>query len=126
MLTTSGYPGRMGGLARIERGFGRRRWPRHLVGMPARLIVPENTWQVMLDNLSQGGARITLAEPCEFVVCVLRWMDQHAFADVIWREELSVGLQFDKPISAAAVETALLYAEQHAAIWGRSEGLRTC
>ena len=113
MLTMSAYSGPMGGLARIEHGFGRRRWPRHLVGMPARLIVPESSYPVELDDLSQGGARITLNEPYEFVVCVLRWMDRHAFADVAWRDGLSVGLQFDKPIPAEAVETTILYATAH-------------
>ena len=117
----------MGGLARIEPGFGRRRWVRHQVGMPARLIVPECTYPVVLDVLSQGGAGIVLPEPYEFVVCVLRWMDRHAFADVVWREGLSVGLQFDKLIPAEAVEATRLYAAQN---WNRTPqadpGLRRC
>jgi hypothetical protein len=117
----------MGKLARIERGFGRRLWPRHLVGMPARMITPDRTCAVTLDNLSQRGARITLPETCEFVVGVLRWMDQHAFADVVWRDGLAIGLQFDKPIPAEAVEATRLYAEQHAARERQGEpGLRRC
>ena len=116
----------MGGWVHAEHGFGRRRWPRHLVGMPARLIVPESTYPVMLDSLSQGGARITLPEPYEFVVAVLRWMDRHAFADVVWRDGLAVGLQFDKPIPAEALDAALRYAEQNAAHERRAIGLRLC
>jgi hypothetical protein len=100
----------MAGLALTGHGFGRRRWPRHLVGMPARLIVPESTYRVLIDDLSQGGARITLLEPCEFVVGVLRWMDRHAFADVAWRDGLAVGLQFDKPIPAEVLDATILYA----------------
>jgi hypothetical protein len=117
----------MGGLARIEPGFGRRRWVRRQVGMPARLIVPESTYPVVLEVLSQGGAGIVLPEPYDFVVCVLRWMDRHAFADVVWREGLSVGLQFDKPIPADAVEATRLYALQNwTATSGEETGLRRC
>ena len=123
----SAYAGGMGGLARIEHGFGRRLWPRHLVGMPARLIVPESTYPVLLDDLSQSGARITLPEPYAFVVGVLRWMDRHAFADVMWRDGLSVGLQFDKPIPEDVVEATILYATAHSAQVGRAEpALRCC
>ena len=66
---------------------------------------------VVLENMSLGGARVMLAAPDEFVVCVLRWMDYHAFADVVWREDLAVGLQFDKPLSLAMLEATRLYAE---------------
>ena len=103
----------MGETARIERGFGRRRSPRLRLGMPARLIVPDRTCPVVLENLSADGAGITLPEPCEFVVCVLRWMDQHAFADVAWRDGLAAGLRFDRPIPADVVETTILYAMEH-------------
>jgi hypothetical protein len=101
----------MGETARIAPGFGRRRWTRLQLGMPARLIMPDGTVPVVLENMSLGGARIMLAVPDEFVVCVLRWMDYHAFADVVWREDLSVGLQFDKPLSLAMLEATRLYAE---------------
>lgn len=117
----------MRGQARAECGFGRRRWTRYRVGMPARLITPEGTCAVVLDDLSQGGARITLAEPCDFVVCVLRWVDRHAFADVAWRDGLAVGLQFDKPIAADTVETTWLYAaEQWARVRPSELSLRRC
>ena len=119
--------GTMGGSVKTEHGFGRRRWPRHLVGVPARLIVPESTYPVLLDDLSQGGARIALPEPYEFVVCVLRWMDHHAFADVAWRDGLAVGLQFDKPISEELVEATILYATAHCALARPNEvSLRRC
>ena len=113
----------MGETARIERGFGRRRSPRLRLGMPARLIVPERTCPVVLENLSAEGAGITLPEPGEFVVCVLRWMDQHAFAEVVWREGFSVGLKFDQPITAETLEATRIYASQH---WAAELALRRC
>ena len=95
----------------VVQRFGRRRYPRLQLGMPARLIMPDGTVPVVLENLSLGGARVALAEPGNFVVCVLRWMDYHAFADVAWRDELAVGLQFDKPLSLAMLEATRVYAQ---------------
>ena len=101
----------MGETARIALGFGRRLWPRLQLGMPARLIVPDGTVPIVLENLSMGGARITLPAPHDFVVCVLRWMDYQGFADVVWHEDLAVGLQFDKPLSLAMLEATRVYAQ---------------
>jgi hypothetical protein len=110
-------------MVQIARGFGRRRSPRLRLGMPARLITPERSCPIVLENLTVDGAGVTLPEPSEFMVCVLRWMDNHAFADVVWREGFSVGLQFDKPIPAETLEATRLYANQH---WGPELALRRC
>ena len=72
--------------------------------MPARLITLDRTFSVVLDDLSQIGARITLPASHDFVVGVLRWMDYHAFADVRWREGLAVGLEFASPLEAEVLE----------------------
>ena len=97
----------------MERGFGRRSAPRLPLRMPARLIVPDRTCPVVLEDLSARGASVTLPEACEFVVGVLRWMDRHAFAEVAWREGLSLGLQFDRPLTAEVLEATRLYAREH-------------
>lgn len=94
----------MGGLARIEQGFGCRRSPRLRLGMRARLMTLERTYPVVLEDLAESGARITLPATDDFVVCVLRWMDYQVFADVAWRDGLDVGLRFDKPISARMLQ----------------------
>ena len=83
--------------------------------MPARLVTLDRTYPVTLENLSQGGAKITLPVADDFVVGVLRWMDYHAFADVAWRDELAVGLQFDKPIAVEMLEATGLYFWDHLA-----------
>jgi hypothetical protein len=90
--------------------FGRREHPRFAIGLPARLIVPEGTLAVVLDDLSLGGARVTLPEPHAFAVCVLRWMDHHCFAEVRWRHELAVGLRFDRPLGPEVLARSCHYA----------------
>ena len=85
--------------ARIEHWICRRQAPRFRLGMPARLITLERHLHVVLDDLSEGGAKVTLPEPHAFTVCVLRWLDYHAFAEVRWMREQVVGLQFASAIS---------------------------
>jgi len=99
----------MGEISLIAQGFGRRKSPRLRLDMPARLVTLDRTYPVVLENLSEGGARITLPVADVAVVGVLRWMDFHAFADVVWREGLSVGLQFDTPISLEMLEATQTY-----------------
>jgi hypothetical protein len=101
----------MGESARILRSFGRREFPRFRLGLPARLIVPDGTLVVVLDDLSLGGARVALPEENPFTVCVLRWMDHHCFAEVRWRHENAVGLQFDKLLAAEVLARSCHYAQ---------------
>jgi hypothetical protein len=105
----------MGQPERILPSFGRRQYPRFPLGMPARLIVPDGTLVVVLDDLSLGGARVTLPEAHAFTVCVLRWMDHHCFAEVRWREGLAVGLQFDRLLDAGTLARTCHYARGQAA-----------
>lgn len=78
--------------------------------MPARLITLERHLNVVLDDLSEGGASLTLPVPHPFTVCVLKWMDYHAFAEVRWVRDRSIGLQFAKPIPTATLEHTILHA----------------
>ena len=117
----------MGETAINAQWFGRRQAPRFRLGMQARLITPDRTFSVVLDDLSERGAKITLPVPHDFVVGVLRWMDFHAFADVRWCEGLSIGLEFAAPLDGAVLEDTRLYApdlvtqlKQHA------PGARSC
>jgi hypothetical protein len=91
---------RMEQTARVEHWICRRQAPRFRLDMPARLITLERHLTVEVEDLSESGARIALPVPHAFGVCVLRWMDFHAFAEVKWMRELVVGLQFASPISA--------------------------
>ena len=89
--------------ALVEHWICRRQAPRFRVDMSARLITLERHLTVEIDDLSESGARITLPVPHTFGVCVLKWMDFHAFAEVSWMRDLVVGLHFANPISAEAL-----------------------
>ena len=100
----------MGQPVRLLRSFGRREHPRFPIGVPARLIVPDGTLAVVLDDLSLGGARVTLPAAHPFTVCVLRWLDHHCFAEVRWCEDLAVGLQFDRLLDPEVLARSCHYA----------------
>ena len=93
--------------ARIEHWICRRQAPRLRIGMPARLITLERHLTVVIEELSEGGARIALPQPHAFTVCVLKWLDFHAFAEIRWVRDRSVGLQFPGPISAETIAQTL-------------------
>jgi hypothetical protein len=78
--------------------------------MPARLITLERHLHVKLEDLSEGGAKVTLREPHAFTVCVLKWMDYHAFAEVRWMRETVVGLQFASPLAPETLAETCRYA----------------
>ncbi len=96
--------------ALIEHWMCRRQTPRFRLGMPARLITLERHLDVVLEDLSENGAKITLPVPHVFTVGVLKWMDCHAFAEVAWARDLSVGLQFSATISADELARTVHYA----------------
>jgi hypothetical protein len=100
----------MNQIARIEHQLCRRQAPRFRLDVPARLITLEKHLDVLLEDLSEMGAKVTLSEPHVFPVCVLKWMDHHAFADVRWMDGRVVGLQFASAISATTLEQTVRYA----------------
>ena len=87
-------------IAPIEHWICRRQAPRFRPGLPARLITLERHLTVVLENLSEGGANIALPVPHVFAVCVIKWLDFHAFAEASWIDGCVVGLQFSTPLSA--------------------------
>lgn len=96
--------------ARIEHWICRRQAPRFRLGMSARLITLERHLTVVLEDLSESGAKLALPAPHAFTVCVVKWLDFHAFAEVRWMRESIVGLQFPSPLSAETIEQTLRYA----------------
>ena len=96
--------------ASIQHWIDRRQAPRFRLGMAARLITLEKHLDVVLEDLSEAGAKITLPEPHTFPVCVLKWMDHHAFAEVRWTRGHVVGLQFASPIPAEWLEQTIEHA----------------
>ena len=98
--------------ARIEHWICRRQVPRFRLGLTARLITLERHLTVRLEDLSEGGARVTLPVPHEFGVCVLKWADFHAFAEVRWMRDLVVGLEFSAPVPPETLAETLRHAPQ--------------
>ncbi len=96
--------------ARLDHWICRRQAPRFRLGMHARLITLERHMTVRLEDLSEDGAKVTLPSPHAFTVCVLKWMDHHAFAEVRWMSDTAVGLQFPNPISAEVLAETCRYA----------------
>jgi len=78
--------------------------------MPARLITLERHLSVVIEDLSEAGARVALPVPHAFTVCVLKWLDFHAFAEVRRMNEQAVGLRFASPLSTATIAQTLHYA----------------
>lgn len=116
----------MGETAIKAQGFGRRRTPRLRLAIPARLITLDRTFSIVLDDLSERGAKITLPAPHDFVVGVLRWLDFHGFADVRWREGLSVGLEFATPLAESVLEETRLHMPDLARLKQCAPGARSC
>lgn len=96
--------------AHLEHWICRRQAPRFRLGMPARLITLERHMTVRLEDLSEDGASVMLPVPHAFTVCVLKWMDHNAFAEVRWIRDNAVGLHFPSPISAAVLAETCPYA----------------
>lgn len=110
MLTISGYTPRMEQTARIEHQLCRRQVPRFRLAMPARLITLERHCNVVLEDLSEAGARLTLPAPHMFTVCVVKWLDFHAFAEVRWMRDPEVGLAFPSRLPNVTLEQTVRYA----------------
>jgi hypothetical protein len=118
------YDRAMDQTARIEHWICRRATPRFRLGMRARLITLERHLNVVIEDLSEGGAKLALPQPHAFTVCVLKWMDFHAFAEVSWMRETLVGLQFASPISVETIEQTLLCAPDHVTKTKRNASVR--
>ena len=111
--------------ARIEHQLCRRQVPRFRLGITARLITLERHCNVVLEDLSEAGARLTLPAPHAFTVCVVKWLDFHAFAEVRWTRDTAVGLQFPSPLPSSAIEQTVRYARDSATAFGRRPPMRT-
>jgi hypothetical protein len=106
--------------ARLEHWICRRQTPRFRLGLPARLITLERHLNVVLKDLSEDGAQIALPVPHEFAVCVIKWLDYHAFAEVRWARDDLVGLKFASQLPIATLEQSV-----QAALASASEPKRT-
>lgn len=54
---------------------------------------------MILDDLSQTGAQITLSDKEVSSSGVLTWLHFEAFADLAWHEGTACGFRFEQPLS---------------------------
>jgi hypothetical protein len=66
--------------------------------MPAKLVTAEGTARITLVNLSQGGARIRLADDGRLTGGILKWTDHEAPIERVWQTGPEVGMRFLSPI----------------------------
>lgn len=82
---------------------GRREHPRLRLRVPATLTTLDGAKHVILDDLSQTGAQVTVSDASSFSKGFLNWLHFEVFADVAWQDGASCGLRFDEPVSEACL-----------------------
>lgn len=77
---------------------------RHTVDCKARLKMLGGDREGRLSDLSEMGARFdTSNPPSEGVTCLLSWNGHEYFGKIVWTNENSCGLIFERPIPLSVV-----------------------
>ena len=83
----------------------RRTVQRYTVDCPAKLKMLGGDREGRLSDLSEAGARLeTIAPPQEGVSGLLSWGDYEFFGKIVWANENSCGIVFERPIPLSVVE----------------------
>ena len=83
----------------------RRTVQRYTVDCPAQLEMLGGNRDGRLSDLSEAGARFETAHPPqEGVSGLLAWGDHEFFGKIVWANENSCGIIFERPISLSVVE----------------------
>lgn len=94
--------------AQLERRVARR----YVVDCPARFTMAGGDRDGRLTDLSEHGARLdTGATPSVGTTGFLRWNSEDHYCKVIWSDERRCGLQFERPISLAVLESTCSHVE---------------
>jgi PilZ domain len=103
----------------------RRSDPRVRLGVPAKVQFLSGLKSCSLDNLSQRGARIVLAEraPPIGTSGLLQVCKIEAFGEVIWSRGMECGLRFDDKLALKQVVTVRHFSDQQVEI--EAAGRRT-
>lgn len=95
-------------------GLGRRKTPRLRLIAEARLVTRNGTYRARVDNVSEAGAHLTLANSEPFTWCILKWAKRELSGVMVWSERNAFGIRFDTPLAA---EVVLAFKEQFPAIY---------
>jgi hypothetical protein len=103
----------------------RRSDPRVRLGVPAKVQFLSGLKSCRLDNLSQRGARIMLAERAPPIGAsgLLQVCKIEAFGEVIWSRGMECGLRFDDKLPLKEVVTVRHFSDQQIEI--EAAGRRT-
>ena len=83
----------------------RRTVQRYKVDCPARLKMLGGDRDGRLSDLSEAGARFETGNPpSEGVSGLLSWNDHEYFGKIVWANENSCGIVFERPIPGSVVE----------------------
>lgn len=85
---------------------------RYVVDCPARLTMAGGDKDGRLTDLSEHGAQLeTPTPPAPGMTGFLRWKGEDHYCKVIWSAQRRCGLQFDRPIAAALLESTCSHVE---------------
>ena len=95
---------------------GRRSLPRLRLGIPAQMLLLKGLERCLLDDLSQSGARVTLAGllPSVGAGVVLTAQGLDVFGTVIWARDGRVGIAFEEPLPLHNVVNLRHFADSYA------------
>jgi PilZ domain len=100
----------------MPRITGRRATPRVRLYMAAQVILLEGRRNCLLDDLSQAGARVTIAAklPPPGAGVVLRAKGLEVFGTVVWSHGACFGLVFEEPLPLHEVVNLRHYSDANA------------
>ncbi len=100
----------------MPRITGRRATPRVRLCIPAQALLLHGLENCLLDDLSQAGARVTLAGrlPSAGAGVVLKAKGLDVFGSVIWAQGARFGIAFEEPLPLNTVVAVRHFADAYA------------
>jgi hypothetical protein len=99
----------------MPRITGRRASPRVRLCIPAQVLLIQGLENCLLDDLSQAGARVTIAAklPSPGAGVILRAKGLEVFGTVVWAQGARFGLQFEEPLALHDVVNVRHFADAY-------------
>ncbi len=100
----------------MPRITGRRATPRVRLYIPAQVMLLEGLRNCLLDDMSQAGARVTIAAklPAIGAGVVVRSTGVEVFGNVVWSLGARFGIVFEEPLALHEVVALRHFADDHA------------
>lgn len=99
----------------MPRITGRRATPRVRLYIPAQVLLIQGLVNCLLDDLSQAGARVTIAAklPSPGAGVVLRVKGLEVFGNVVWSQGARFGILFEEPLALHDVVNVRHFADAY-------------